>query len=128
MGEQLASDKLRATVAVLSAATALLFPSSWGQMLAISAGGILGLVFPGNPTVLPNSPIRIKTGRITGIWLLTIFFVLLFVLPFAATASGSHPLRLFDSYHRAGALVFGGGHVVPGSLFTFAAYLGAVSS
>jgi chromate transporter len=70
-------------------------------------------------------------------------------------ASGSHALALFDAFYRSGALVFGGGHVVlpllqaelvtpgwvsneaflagygltqavPGPLFTFAAYLGAV--
>jgi chromate transporter len=67
----------------------------------------------------------------------------------------SQPLALFDSFYRAGSLVFGGGHVVlpllqsevvpsgwvsndvflagygaaqavPGPLFTFSAYLGAV--
>ena len=70
-------------------------------------------------------------------------------------AIDSQALRLFDAFYRAGALVFGGGHVVlpllqaavvppgwvsndaflagygaaqamPGPLFTFAAYLGAV--
>jgi chromate transporter len=76
-------------------------------------------------------------------------------LPVAAMLLNSHALALFDAFYRAGALVFGGGHVVlpllrsavvgpgwvsddaflagygaaqavPGPLFTFAAYLGAV--
>jgi chromate transporter len=85
---------------------------------------------------------------------LALFFVMLFVLPFASKASGSHVLDLFARFYRSGSLVFGGGHVVlpllqqavvppgwisndgflagygaaqavPGPLFTFAAYLGA---
>jgi chromate transporter len=78
------------------------------------------------------------------------------VLPVARVTTASGGLALFDSFYRAGALVFGGGHVVlpllhaevvppgwvteerflagygaaqavPGPLFTFAAYLGAAS-
>jgi chromate transporter len=85
-----------------------------------------------------------------------LFFALLIGLPFAASMGASHlSLQLFDSFYRSGSLVFGGGHVVlpllqaevvprgwissdaflagygaaqavPGPLFTFAAYLGAV--
>jgi chromate transporter len=83
-----------------------------------------------------------------------LFFGLLLVLPLARQATGSQPIAMFDSFYRAGSLVFGGGHVVlplleaevvapgwigaddflagygaaqavPGPLFTFAAYLGA---
>jgi chromate transporter len=86
---------------------------------------------------------------------LATFFVCLFFLPFIAARAQSHWLTVFDSFYRSGALVFGGGHVVlpllraevvppgwinddlflagygaaqavPGPLFTFAAYLGAV--
>jgi chromate transporter len=81
--------------------------------------------------------------------------VLLLLLPPVAASIDNQALRLFDAFYRAGALVFGGGHVVlpllqaavvpsgwvtndaflagygaaqamPGPLFTFAAYLGAV--
>jgi chromate transporter len=84
-----------------------------------------------------------------------LFFGLLFGLPIARQVVPSHALEVFDSFYRAGSLVFGGGHVVlpllqaevvptgwvtneefiagygaaqavPGPLFTFAAYLGAV--
>ena len=87
----------------------------------------------------------------------TAFLVLLFGLPLLSAAVPSHPIALFDSFYRSGALVFGGGHVVlpllqaevvpsgwvtndaflagygaaqavPGPLFTFAAYLGTVMS
>ena len=85
------------------------------------------------------------------------FYALLIALPLAASEGGSLPLQLFDSFYRSGSLVFGGGHVVlpllreatvtpgwvtddaflagygaaqavPGPLFTFSAYLGAVQS
>jgi chromate transporter len=86
---------------------------------------------------------------------LIIFAVLLIGLPMLAAVSQSQDLQLFDKFFRVGSLVFGGGHVVlpllqsevvpqgwvsndaflagygaaqavPGPLFTFAAYLGAV--
>ncbi len=86
---------------------------------------------------------------------LAAFFSLLIALPVIRHLAPSHPLAVFDSFYRAGSLVFGGGHVVlpllqaevvppgwvsneqflagygaaqavPGPLFTFAAYLGAV--
>jgi chromate transporter len=94
-------------------------------------------------------------SRRTGATLLAIFFVLLIALPLVAATTSSQALKLFDAFYRAGSLVFGGGHVVlpllqasvvppgwvsndlflagygaaqavPGPLFTFAAYLGAV--
>jgi chromate transporter len=84
-----------------------------------------------------------------------LFFGLLFGLPLLRQVVSSLPLAVFDSFYRVGSLVFGGGHVVlpllqaevvppgwvtnaqfiagygaaqavPGPLFTFAAYLGAV--
>jgi chromate transporter len=94
-------------------------------------------------------------SRRVGIIALAAFVVLLLGLPLLRGAGGQ-PVALFDGFYRAGALVFGGGHVVlpllhttvvdpgwvsddrflagyglaqavPGPLFTFAAYLGAVS-
>ncbi len=85
------------------------------------------------------------------------FLLLLGGLPLARALADTYPLDLFDSFYRTGSLVFGGGHVVlpliqsevvppgwvspddfvagygaaqaiPGPLFTFAAYLGAVST
>jgi chromate transporter len=88
---------------------------------------------------------------------LALFVVLLLGLPLLAGPTNNHALALFDGFYRAGALVFGGGHVVlplldaetvgrgwlsadsfiagygatqamPGPLFTFAAYLGAAGT
>ena len=87
--------------------------------------------------------------------LLVLFFVLLAGLPWLAQEGASHWLQLINAFYMAGSLVFGGGHVVlpllqqsvvapgwvspdvflagygvtqamPGPIFTFAAFLGAV--
>nr|MBC8281850.1 chromate efflux transporter [Chloroflexota bacterium] len=92
-----------------------------------------------------------------GIVALAIFFMMMIALPLARQLESSQYLAIFDSFFRAGSLVFGGGHVVlpllqsevvepgwmtnaqfvagygatqavPGPLFTFSAYLGAVIS
>jgi len=97
----------------------------------------------------------IPVGRVAGLVALTLFFVLLLGLPILQSIEGAPGIALFDAFYRSGALVFGGGHVVlpllrqafvgpgwisddtflagygaaqavPGPLFTFAAYLGAV--
>jgi chromate transporter len=94
-------------------------------------------------------------GRKAGAAALAVFALLLAGLPLAASLTGDHGLDLFARFYRVGSLVFGGGHVVlpllqaevvppgwvkpdaflsgygaaqalPGPLFTFAAYLGAV--
>jgi chromate transporter len=94
-------------------------------------------------------------SRIVGLIALTAFFVFLGGLPVLWALSHAQGVALFDAFYRSGALVFGGGHVVlpllreatvtpgwvsddaflagygaaqavPGPLFTFAAYLGAV--
>jgi chromate transporter len=87
---------------------------------------------------------------------LVVFGLLLAALPLLRQATASQPVAVFDSFYRSGALVFGGGHVVlpllqaevvppgwvdnqqflagygaaqavPGPLFTFSAYLGAIN-
>jgi len=157
MGKNLSPDKVRASIAVCAALIATLIPSSIGQIGAIVASGLFGWAFL-RPTVAPpHSFIQTATSKTTGAALLVFFVLLLLLLPVAASGSDSHIVRLFDSFYRAGSLVFGGGHVVlpllqsqvvpsgwvsndvflagygaaqavPGPLFTFAAYLGAVST
>lgn len=157
MGKSLIPDKLRATVAVVAALVASVWPSATGQVGAIVAAGMVGALFLRESTAAPATPQAVHTGRLTGAIFLVAFFVLLFGLPVLAAASGSYVTQLFDAFYRSGALVFGGGHVVlpllqaqvvpagwvsndaflagygiaqavPGPLFTFAAFLGAVSS
>jgi len=157
MGRSLCPDKLRATIAISAATIASLFPTSFGQVAVIVAGALIGRWLLNESTDIPSSHIQTATGRTTGGTLLAVFLFLLLALPFVAANTDDYTIKLFDSFYRAGSLVFGGGHVVlpllqsqvvptgwvsndaflagygaaqavPGPLFTFAAYLGAVSS
>jgi chromate transporter len=155
MMRTLAPDRVRATMAAVAAVIVLAFPSAWGQVGAIVLGGVAGVLLlrgdaPGDHDALP-----LTVSRATGAMLLVIFFALLIALPLLAAAIPVQTLKLIDAFYRAGSLVFGGGHVVlpllqasvvppgwvsndaflagygaaqavPGPLFTFAAYLGAV--
>ncbi|MGM0586603.1 MAG: chromate efflux transporter, partial [Pseudomonadota bacterium] len=154
MGRNLAPDPARQTLAGGAAALALLGPGLWGQLGAILAGAVIGLVFFRKTAPAPGpvaEGLSAPLSRRAAAGFLAAFFVLLAALPLL---SGLGPLAAyFDGFYRAGALVFGGGHVVlplleaeavgrgwveadsfiagygaaqavPGPLFTFAAYLG----
>jgi chromate transporter len=149
MARTLTPDLPRIAFAVAAGALALLLPSEIGQIAAIVLGAALGfaLLKPQPMTARPMPAPRHAWA------LLALFFVLLAGLPLIAPLD--HRLALFDAFYRTGALVFGGGHVVlpllqhavvtpgwigngpflagygaaqamPGPLFSFAAYLGAV--
>jgi chromate transporter len=117
--------------------------------------GFFLLPRPSNLRNSEHVPLGLTLHRGIAVAAIILFFVLLFGLPPLAATSSSQTLRLFDAFYRAGARVIGGGHVVlpllqaavvptgwvtndaflagygaaqamPGPLFTFAAYLGAV--
>ncbi|HEX2513919.1 MAG TPA: chromate efflux transporter, partial [Chloroflexota bacterium] len=110
-----------------------------------------GVVAGPGPAPAPALPLRRRLGLLS----LVILAALLVTLPLLRRATGSMAVAVFDAMFRTGALVFGGGHVVlpllqaevvppgwvteeqfvagygaaqavPGPLFSFAAYLGAV--
>jgi chromate transporter len=155
MARSLAPDRARATIAIVSAFCALLWPTGVGQVAIIAAAALVGLwLLP--TSAAPLTAVRlVPVSRTLGVAALVVFFGLLIALPIARQITGSQALALFDSFFRVGSLVFGGGHVVlpllqaevvppgwvtseafvagygaaqavPGPLFTFAAYLGAV--
>ena len=154
MARALAPDRARASLAVAAALFVLAVPTVLGQLGAIALGGLIGWRFL-QGAAAPGHPIAVSIGKTTAVAALVLFFALLIVLPPIAAATGDPALRWFDSFYRSGSLVFGGGHVVlpllqaevvppgwvsndaflagygaaqavPGPLFTFAAYLGAV--
>lgn len=155
MATKLAADKPRGTIAILAAIVTLLWPTAFTQVLIIILAGIVGwLLFP-KKKASDIRPMRVPIGRKTAIFSLVLFLVLLIGLPILRSVTHNQTLALIDSFYRAGALVFGGGHVVlpllqnavvptgwmtnsqflagygaaqavPGPLFTFSAYLGAV--
>jgi len=157
MARSLCPDRERATIAVLASIVTLAWPTAIGQLSSIAVAAIVGLmIFPGAASS-SDSHMRFPVDRKTGMAAWIIFFALLFGLPLLRQVWTSHALQVFDSFFRVGSLVFGGGHVVlpllqsevvgpgwvtkeqfvagygatqavPGPLFTFSAYLGAVMS
>ena len=155
MMRTLAPDRERATLAVVAAAIVLLVPTAWGQIGAIALGAIVGAVLLRAPEATGHAALPVGVGRSVGVAALVAFAVLLAGLPILSALVPNHALAMVDVFSRAGSLVFGGGHVVlpllqaavvphgwvtndaflagygaaqavPGPLFTFAAYLGAV--
>ena len=123
--------------------------------IALGGVAGLWLCRAGSTASTKEGHMSILVSRPIGLLALTAFFILLFGLPVLTAVSHSQVFALFDAFYRSGALVFGGGHVVlpllreatvtpgwvsddaflagygaaqavPGPLFTFAAYLGAV--
>jgi chromate transporter len=157
MARSLCPDRERATIAILAAIVTLAWPSAVGQLSSIVIAALTGaVIFPGQ-TSSSSASMRFPIAKKTGIAAWIIFFVLLVGLPLYRQMAPSHALEVFDSFFRVGSLVFGGGHVVlpllqtevvapgwvtneqfvagygatqavPGPLFTFSAYLGAVMS
>ena len=155
MMRSLTPDRGRATLAAMAAVIALAFPSTAGQMAAILAGGIAGFIFLPNGSAAEHAAVPRVVSRPVAFAAIALFFAILIGLPLLVALAPSQSLRLFEAFYRAGSLVFGGGHVVlpllqasvvppgwvtndaflagygaaqalPGPLFTFSAYLGAV--
>jgi chromate transporter len=130
-------------------------PTTFGQLGAIVLGALAGIVLlrSDRPPAPVSHGAGIHHGF--AVACLAVFFALLIGLPLLSAAFPNQALALFNAFYRAGSLVFGGGHVVlpllqaavvppgwvtnnaflagygaaqavPGPLFTFAAYLGAV--
>ncbi|MGE4219918.1 MAG: chromate efflux transporter [Alphaproteobacteria bacterium] len=155
MARSLCPDRERAGIALAAVLVVVFLAGSAGQVAAIAIGGLAGLWLCRGGDVPVGGHIRFPVARTAGLAALVLFLALLTGLPLLAAAGSSQALAVFDAFYRAGALVFGGGHVVlplletetvrsgwvsadaflagygaaqavPGPLFTFAAYLGAV--
>ena len=155
MARSLCPDRLRVGVAIAAALAVLAVPGTAGQIAAMVAGGIVGRCALNLGPLAAAKHRDYGVSKRTGAVLLGLFLVLLAGLPLLASALQSPVASVVSSFYRAGALVFGGGHVVlpllqagvvpgglvsgsdflagygaaqavPGPLFTFAAYLGAV--
>jgi len=155
MARTLTPDRARAGIALAAIAIVVLFAGSFGQIAAIALGACAGLWLCREEVAPVSGHLSFPVTRQGGIIALVLFAALFLIPPAIAAATGSQGLALFDAFYRSGALVFGGGHVVlpllqaqvvtpgwvtneaflagyglaqavPGPLFTFAAYLGAV--
>lgn len=164
MWRGLCPDWPRSLLAAAAAGLLLAVPQAGSQVAAILAGGLVGALFltrPGPPADFDPAPdgssAARASGRAAALPCLVLFFALLLGLPALAGTTASPALGVFERFYRAGALVFGGGHVVlpllerevvapgwvtpdqflagygaaqalPGPLFTFSAYLGAITA
>jgi chromate transporter len=152
MARSLCPDRVRTAIALAAIAIVTAAPGSVGQLAAIALGGLGGLVLCRSDMVATGPlPAALPGSRRVAVAWLALFAALLVVPPLL----GGRGVAVFDAFYRCGALVFGGGHVVlpllrdavvvpgwvsettflagygaaqavPGPLFTFAAFLGAV--
>jgi len=159
MRRTLAPDWPRMLLAAVSAGLVLTTNATLG---AIALGAVVGALMSSPEVKNEAVAMELRLSRRTGAMACALFIALLIAallltapLQQQSLASVAQPVQVFGSFYRAGALVFGGGHVVlpllegsvvakgwvgqadflsgygaaqalPGPLFTFAAYLGAV--
>ena len=153
MAKKLCPDWQRASIALLATLALVFFGSTWLQLVVVLIGGIVGLMLCQHVSTKAADNIQVAYSRKAALVFFSIFVILLIALPLLA--SGSLFTAVADIFYRAGALVFGGGHVVlplleesvvatdmvskesflagygasqaiPGPMFAFAAYLGAI--
>lgn len=156
MAGSLTPDWPRRALALAAAAVALAWTTPFAQVAIIAAGALVGRWLLAPPPAARTGAEPSPVSRRVGMACLALLAGLLLGLPLLRAADGQ-PVALFDAFFRSGALVFGGGHVVlpllhatvvepgwvtesqflagygaaqavPGPLFTFSAYLGAVAA
>ena len=154
MARTLAPDRTRASIALAAVVLVVFVGGSYGQVLSIAIGSAAGLILCRGPAAAIAGRSAFAESRRAGAVSLVLFAALL-LLPLMVDRAASGALALFDAFYRSGSLVFGGGHVVlpllrsavvdpgwitpgeflagygaaqavPGPLFTFAGFLGAV--
>jgi chromate transporter len=155
MARALAWDARREAIALVATALALTWHDQYVQVAIILLAALAGRFVIPVATVGARVAHAVPIGRRVAVACGALYLTLLLVLPLARVIVPSGPVALFDSFYRPGAFVFGGGQVVlpllrsevvppgwvtedqflagygaaqalPGPLFTFAAYLGAV--
>jgi chromate transporter len=157
MARQLAPDAPRALIAAAAAALVVLGGQAWLQLLAIALGAVLGWLLCRGLAAPAEARFVLGYGPRRALLFLLLFalgLLLALLLTAQTQAPQASPAALAATFYQAGALVFGGGHVVlpllqqgvvdsgwlgadgflagygaaqavPGPMFSFAAYLGA---
>jgi chromate transporter len=156
MARTLAVGPIRAGIAIGGGLGLIVAHGPVAQILALVAGAAFGAAFLREPAGAspPDDPATHRVPLEVSTAALAVFALLLGLLPFLAALLDSPSLGLASVFYRAGALVFGGGHVVlpllqtevvgrgwlnlddflggygaaqalPGPLFSFAGFVGA---
>ncbi|MCM3692455.1 chromate transporter [Neobacillus niacini] len=155
MAQKLTPDISRKTIALFALIGTLLWQTAFAQVGIILLAAGVGYFIYKEQKEDSSTYIQVPISQRFAFVCLGLFFGLLIVLPILRELTGSSLVAMFDSFYRSGSLVFGGGHVVlpllerefvpsgwlskdafltgygaaqavPGPLFTFAAYIGAV--
>jgi chromate transporter len=155
MAQKLTPDLPRKSIALFTLIGTLLWPTAFIQIGVIILAGFVGYILYKNQSYNDEVQLGFPLSKKLGIICLSLFFGFLIILPILREITTLSWLAMFDSFYRSGSLVFGGGHVVlpllqrefvptgwltqdsflagygvtqavPGPLFTFAAYIGAV--
>ncbi|AGW95071.1 ChrA protein [Ralstonia pickettii DTP0602] len=154
MARSLCTGPVRIAIMIVAAGIVLALPGPWTQVAVMAAAAAAGIALLRPALAGAHEPLGMAVTHRAGALVLVLFAVLLAGLPLLAQVVADPAMRMFDAFYRAGALVFGGGHVVlplldtaavapgwvgketflagygaaqamPGPLFTFAAFLGA---
>ncbi len=156
MARTLAVGPIRAGIAIGGGLGLIFAHGPVAQILVLLAGAAFGAAFLREPqgNSAPDDPATHRVPLEVSTGALAVFALLLGLLPFLAALLNSPSLGLASVFYRAGALVFGGGHVVlpmlqsevvsrgwlnlddflggygavqalPGPLFSFAGFVGA---
>ncbi|WP_404350405.1 chromate transporter [Sutcliffiella horikoshii] len=155
MANNLTPDLKRKAIALFALVITLLWQTVFSQVGVILVAAVVGFILFRQNITADDSRMEFPISKRFAVICLTLFFGLLILLPILREATSLNWVALFDSFYRSGSLVFGGGHVVlpllerefvptgwiseeaflagygaaqavPGPLFTFAAYIGAV--
>ncbi len=152
---KLAPDRERICLMAFSAVLVLLVPLAWAPLLALLIGGVIGVtrLKPSGEELSPSDVLTVPLNRWVAMGLLGMVLVLFVTLPVLLANTEPIVLQQLGGFLQAGALVFGGGHVVlplleqslvpqdwigldqflvgygaaqavPGPMFSFAAFLG----
>ena len=154
MARSLVPDLPRALLAAMALFVMLAGGPAWTQLAVIGAGALLGRWLCRGVPALPDATLAVRHGR-GAAWALFALFGAGLLLALALSGGPASVPALAAAFYEAGALVFGGGHVVlplleqstvdsgwlgedaflagygaaqalPGPMFALSAYLGAL--
>ncbi|MFB7138758.1 chromate transporter [Gottfriedia sp. NPDC056225] len=155
MIKNLTSDLKKKAIALIAMMATLIWQTTFTQIAVILVSSTFGYFLYQDNESSDEATLISNISKRFSVICLVIFFMLLVLLPLINSFTSSKWISLFDSFYRAGSMVFGGGHVVlpllehefvptgwlsketflagygmtqavPGPLFTFAAYLGTI--
>ena len=153
MSKKLCPDIQRRLIALIAALGAIFIATNWMPILIVLAGACAGVGFCRERMAIQHDQIQVSYSRKWGLSMLTAFIVIFIGLVFFTDQQ--ELAQVAHAFYEAGSLVFGGGHVVlpllensvvsngwissedflagygasqaiPGPMFAFAAYLGAI--